>query len=108
MGDVAGRSAVIVDDMISTGGTIEAALRVVAAHGASPDVMVAATHGLFVGPAGRRLESPHLRRLFVTDSTVLSDGLGLPIHVRSIAALLADAVWRLHRNEPLDDLLVRT
>ncbi|HEX5333912.1 MAG TPA: ribose-phosphate pyrophosphokinase [Cellulomonas sp.] len=108
VGDVAGRAAVIVDDMISTGGTIEAALRVVAAHGASPDVMVAATHGLFVGPAGRRLESSHLRRLFVTDSTVLSDGLGLPIHVRSIAALLADAVWRLHRNEPLDDLLIRT
>jgi ribose-phosphate pyrophosphokinase len=99
---------VIVDDMISTGGTIEAALRVVTAYGATPDVVVAATHGLFVGPAAQRLGGPHLRRLVVTDSTALSDGLGLPIHVQSIAALLADAVVRLHRSEPLDELLIRT
>jgi ribose-phosphate pyrophosphokinase len=107
VGDVAGRSTVIVDDMISTGGTIEAAIRVLTAYGAVPDVVVVATHGLLVGPAAERLRHPALRRLVVTDSTAVSEGLALPIHVQSIAALLADAVGRLHRCEPLDELLVR-
>lgn len=107
VGDVAGRATVIVDDMISTGGTIEAAVRVVTAYGAVPEVVVVATHGLFVGPAAERLRQPGLRRLVVTDSTAVSDGLELPIHVQSIAGLLADAVGRLHRREPLDELLIR-
>ena len=48
VGQVEGRSALIVDDMISTGSTIEAAARVLRAHGATGDIVVAATHGLFV------------------------------------------------------------
>jgi ribose-phosphate pyrophosphokinase len=107
VGDVAGRATLIVDDMISTGGTIEAAVRVVTAYGAAPDVVVAATHGLFVGPAAERLRHAGLRRLVVTDSAAQSDGHALPIHVQSIAGLLADAVGRLHRREPLDELLIR-
>lgn len=106
VGDVAGRATLIVDDMISTGGTIQAAVRVVTAYGAAPDV-VAATHGLFVGPAAERLRHAGLRRLVVTDSAAQSDGHALPIHVQSIAGLLADAVGRLHRRELLDELLVR-
>ncbi len=51
VGQVEGRSALIVDDMISTGSTIEAAARVLRAHGATGDIVVAATHGLFVPPA---------------------------------------------------------
>ena len=47
-GDVADRPAVVVDDMISTGATIEAAARVLLAHGAAPAIVVAATHGLLV------------------------------------------------------------
>ena len=108
IGDIAGRIPIIVDDMISTGGTIEAAARSLIVHGARPDVAVAATHGLFVGPAATRLSTAGLRRLVVTDSTPLPEGLALPIEVRSIAGLLADAIGRLHRCEPLDDLLVHS
>ena len=50
-GDVAGRPAVIIDDMISTGATIEAAAGVLLAYGARPPFVVAATHGLLVGDA---------------------------------------------------------
>jgi ribose-phosphate pyrophosphokinase len=51
-GDVNGRPAVIIDDMISTGATIEAAAGVLLAHGGAPDIVVAATHGPLVDPAG--------------------------------------------------------
>jgi ribose-phosphate pyrophosphokinase len=106
VGDVAGRPAVIVDDMISTGGTIEAAVRVLVAHGAAPDVIVAASHGLLVGPAAERLGRLPLRRVVVTDTVAPREGLDLPVEVRSVAGLLADAIGCLHRNEPLDELLV--
>ena len=108
VGDVAGRSVLIVDDMISTGATIEAAMSVVRAHGAEPDVTVAASHGLFVGPAAQRLQRPGLRRLVVTDSTVHREGGGLPLSTESIAGLLADAIGRLHNSQPLDGLLIPT
>jgi ribose-phosphate pyrophosphokinase len=67
VGEVAGRSALIVDDMISTGGTIEAAVRVLQAFGASREVVVVATHGLLVASAHKRL-APLVDRLVVTDS----------------------------------------
>jgi ribose-phosphate pyrophosphokinase len=104
VGEVAGRSVVIVDDMISTGGTVEAAARVLQAFGASGGVVAVATHGLLVGSAHKRL-GPLIDRLVVTDSLVCSDHPGLRIEVRSIAALLADAIDRLHNNQDMADLL---
>ena len=108
IGDVQGRSAVIVDDMISTGATIEAALHVLHVYGAAPDAVVAATHGLFVGPAAQRLGKPGLRRLVVTDSVAPRDDHGLPLQTESMAGLLADAIGRMHRGDPLDELLLRS
>jgi ribose-phosphate pyrophosphokinase len=104
VGEVAGRSALIVDDMISTGGTIEAAAGVLQAFGASGEVVVLATHGLLVASAAKRL-GPLVDRLVVTDSLAAGDHPGLRIEVRSIATLLADAIDRLHRNRDLADLL---
>jgi ribose-phosphate pyrophosphokinase len=107
VGDPAGRTPVIVDDMISTAGTVESAVRVLLAHGARPEVLVAASHGLLVGPAVDRLRCLPLRRLLVSDSIPIpaSARCGLPVRVCSVAALLADAVGRLHHHEPLADLL---
>jgi len=48
-GDVADRPVIVVDDMISTAATIESAVRLLLEHGAEPEVVVAATHGLLVG-----------------------------------------------------------
>lgn len=104
VGQVEGRSALIVDDMISTGSTIEAAARVLRAHGATGDIVVAATHGLFVHPAPGRL-APFTSRLVVTDSLPCTDQPELRIEIRSIAALLADAIGRLHDNQDIGELL---
>jgi ribose-phosphate pyrophosphokinase len=108
-GDVDGRLVIIVDDMISTGATIEAAARVLLDHGAAPEIVVAATHGLLIDPAAQRLAAVPLSALFVTDSLAQQETTpALPVQVHSIAPLLADAVGRLHRDQALDDLLVQS
>ncbi len=107
IGDVAGRPAVIVDDMISTGATIEAAVEVLLSHGAVQEIVVAATHGLLVGTAKERLSRSPIRNIVVTDTLPQSDGQDLPIQVCSVAPLLGDAIGRLHLNEPLDHVMLR-
>lgn len=104
VGDVSGRPRVIVDDMISTGATIEAAMDLIADRGGVEDVVVVATHGLLVGGAIDRMATGGLRRLLVTDT--VATPRASPVEVCSVAGLLGDTIGRLHRNEPLDDLLL--
>jgi ribose-phosphate pyrophosphokinase len=96
---------VIVDDMISTGGTIEAASSAVIANGAERGALVISTHGLFVGSASARLGALPVERFVVSDS-VSSRETTLPISVVSLGSLLADAIKRLHENRSLSDLIV--
>jgi ribose-phosphate pyrophosphokinase len=104
VGEVAGRTPVIVDDMITTGATICAAAQEVRNHGALPSLLVAATHAVLVGPAVQRLGELAVERLLVTDSLPPHADIALPIDVVSIDRLLADSIARLHDDEPLDDL----
>jgi ribose-phosphate pyrophosphokinase len=95
VGDVDGRTAVIVDDMISTGATVEAAVHVVTSNGARPDVLVAATHGVLAGPARDVLGRLPIAHLVLTD-TLAFDPDPLPrVEVVSVARLLADAICGL-------------
>lgn len=105
VGDVRGRPILIVDDMITTGGTIAAAVNVVKAAGAASEVTVAASHGLFVGPAQERLRILGVTRFIVTDSVALAADLRLPVEVVSVAPLLAEALRRLHEDQSLSDLI---
>jgi ribose-phosphate pyrophosphokinase len=107
IGDVRGRTPLIVDDIIITGGTIEAAVNAVVAAGAIPNATVVVSHGLFVERAAERLAALPITRLLVTDSVEISSGLKLPIEVISLASLLAQVISRLHAGEPLNDLLTR-
>jgi ribose-phosphate pyrophosphokinase len=104
-GNVEGRRPVIVDDMISTGGTIEAAARALAAAGSLPVAAVAATHGLFVDDAARRLTAVGPLRLIVTDTVPRPEGLGLPVEIVNVAPLLGQAIQHLNENRSLADLL---
>jgi ribose-phosphate pyrophosphokinase len=104
VGDVVGCQPIIVDDMISTGATIEATARLLEAHGALPQTIVAATHALLLGAAPERLDQLRLARLLVTDTVAIPSNAPSTLEMYSVAAMLSDAIGRLHREEPLDDL----
>ncbi len=104
VGDVVGCRPIIVDDMISTGATIEATARLLESHGAQPGTVVAATHALLLGSAPDRLAQLGLARLLVTDTVRVPLAVPPVWEVCSVAALLSEAIGRLYREEPLDDL----
>ncbi|MFC8192061.1 ribose-phosphate diphosphokinase [Cellulomonas sp. NPDC057328] len=92
VGDVEGRSCVIVDDLIDTAGTIAGAVRVVLEAGAK-DVIVAATHGVLSDPAVERLQSCGAREVIITDTLPVAEERRFPqLTVLSIAPLLARAI----------------
>ena len=105
VGDVRDRAPIIVDDLLSTGGTVAAAVRALLAAGCTPDVTVVVTHGLFAGPAGEVLRKLPIARVITTDSIPQRADLGLPLQVVSLAPLLADVIGRLDRDEPVNDLI---
>jgi ribose-phosphate pyrophosphokinase len=105
-GEVQGRIPLLVDDMISTAGTMAEAATALRAAGCVPDITVVASHGLFVGPAARRLRSLPLKQIIVTDSVALSHGLDLPLQVVGLGRLLAEAIGRLHADKSLSDYVM--
>jgi len=104
VGEVAGKTAVIVDDMISTGGTLAEAARALRMRGAIA-VYACATHGIFAGDALDALEHSDLLETIVTDTIPLPDG-----HQRgriskiSVAPLFAEAIVRIHKDLSLSAL----
>ena len=92
VGAVEGRSCVLVDDMIDTGGTIAKAVQVVLDAGAK-DVIVAATHGVLSGPAVDRLSTCGAREVVVTDTLPIPESKRFEnLTVLPIAPLLARAI----------------
>ncbi len=92
VGEVEGRTCVLVDDMIDTGGTIVQAAEALFENGAK-DVIVASTHGLLSGPAVDRLQGSGVSEVIVTDTLPITEEKRFPkLTVLSIAPLIARAV----------------
>ncbi len=104
VGDVAGRACLIIDDMISTGGTIARAVAALLAAGARPEIIVAATHGLFVGEARHKLDHEAVRAVLITDTVAEADPPWPRLQYVSVAPLLAEAIRRLQADGSLGDL----
>ena len=92
VGDVAGRTCLLVDDMIDTGGTIVKASEALFDNGAA-DVVVAATHGVLSGPAIDALKNSRISEIVVTNTLPIADDRRIDkLTVLSIAPLLGDAI----------------
>ena len=91
IGDVAGRRCLLIDDMIDTGGTIIDAAEALRDAGAT-EIVAAATHGLFSGPALERLEASPLVEVVVTDTVRPPEKLPSKLTVVSVASLLASSI----------------
>jgi ribose-phosphate pyrophosphokinase len=98
VGEVRGLTPVVVDDIVSTAGTMAAAIEILLARGARPPVTVVATHGLFAGPAMDRLRRLPLARVITTDSVPQPQRERVPFEheVVTIAPLIAEAIRRAH------------
>lgn len=104
VGDVEGRSAIIVDDMISTGGTLDKAAQAIKSRGATR-VLTVATHGIFAGEAVGVLENSDIERIIVTNTIPLENALEHPKFVQlSIAQTFADAISRITTNRSVSEL----
>ncbi|MGI9254595.1 MAG: ribose-phosphate diphosphokinase, partial [Thermomicrobiales bacterium] len=98
VGDVEGKTAFIVDDMISTGGTLVLAAERLREGGAK-HIHCAATHGIFAANALDLIQDSSIDRVFVTDTIPLPDmGPRKKISTISIAPMLAEAIMRIHKD----------
>jgi ribose-phosphate pyrophosphokinase len=103
-GEVAGRDCVVVEDIISTGGTIVEVARALKAKGAR-HVIITCTHAVLSPGAVERLRRAPVDEVVVTDSVpVPEDKQGPPITVLSVAPLLAEAIVRVHENRSVSEL----
>jgi len=107
VGDVKGKAAIVIDDMIDTGGTLVEGLKALQKAGAGP-LLACATHPVFSGSAVERLQDSPAEKIVVTDSIPLSKEAQKceKIIQLSVDELLAEAIRRIHDNESVSSLFV--
>ena len=108
VGEVEGKRPIIIDDMITTGGTIHRSVRALIDYGALPDVRVVVTHPVIVGGALDHLSDPAITHLLVTDTIPVAREKRMPkMEIVSVAPLLCDAVARIHGDRSVSDLFAQ-
>jgi ribose-phosphate pyrophosphokinase len=107
VGEVKGKRAILVDDMIDTAGTLAKGATAVKAMGAE-SVYAAATHAVLSGPAVERIQQSVFERVIVTDSIPLSPAAAAcsKIRVLSVGSLLAEAIRSIHFNDSISRLFL--
>lgn len=104
IGDVAGKTAVMVDDMIDTAGTISEGARLLREKGAR-QIYACATHALFSPPAITRLSSGVLEEVIVTNTIPVPEDKRFPeLTVLTVANVLGEAIWRIHEDSSVSSM----
>lgn len=107
VGDVKGKVAVVIDDMVDTAGTLTQAAAVIKNLGAL-EVQACATHAVLSGPALERIEASVLTRVTVTNTIPLTPAgaASKKLNVMSVAPLLGEAIRRIHQQDSVSSLFV--
>jgi len=107
IGEVTGRIAVIIDDIVDTAGTIVAAAEALRAAGAR-EVFACCTHAVLSGPAIERLTKSSLKKLVVTDTIPLRENArqASNVAVLPVAHLIGEAIRRIHNEESISSLFI--
>ena len=105
IGDVNGKTAILIDDMIDTGGTICQGAKLLRQRGAAR-VLACATHAVFSPPAVERLSTPGLfEEVVVTNSIPITPQRRFPqLQVLSVANMLGEAIWRIHQESSVSSM----
>tara|TARA_Y100000748_G_scaffold66053_1_gene53529 strand:+ start:450 stop:1382 length:933 start_codon:yes stop_codon:yes gene_type:complete len=105
IGDVRGKTCLIVDDIIDSGGTIVNAAEVLKRKGAT-EIYVFITHGVLSGDASRKIKDSKIKKLFITDTIDNSKKIknNNKIEVLSISSLMAEAIKRISNSTSVSDL----
>jgi len=103
IGEVAGKTAVIIDDIIDTAGTLCAAAQTLIEHGAAK-VFAAATHGVFSGPAYENLARGPFERIVVTDTIPAPPGAPDNVYVLPCADILTDSIRRIFTDGSVSEV----
>jgi ribose-phosphate pyrophosphokinase len=106
IGDVRDKNIVMVDDMITTAGTVTEAVKILRDHGAR-DIYISATHAVLAPPAMERLAECHYTKIAVTDTIPIGnrcDAVKEKLVVLSVAELLGEAIHRIHHNASVSAL----
>ena len=104
IGDVKGRQAIMVDDLIDTAGTVTQGAAELINRGAGA-VYACCTHAVLSGPAKQRINDSHLKELVVTNTVPLKNSLILNnVVILSVAPLIGDAIVRIHENRSVSKL----
>ncbi len=103
IGDVEGRNCIIVDDMISTGGSITQAAAVLRKSGAK-QIVIAVAHAVFCGPAVERLDAAPVDLILATDTIPNFDPAPKKLKTISVAGLVAKAIHNIHAETSVSSL----
>jgi ribose-phosphate pyrophosphokinase len=104
IGDVRGKTAILVDDMIDTAGTICEAGRVLKEQGAR-QVYACATHAVFSGPALQRLSSGVFEEVIITNTIPMAEEKRFPqLTILSVANVLGETIWRIHEDSSVSSM----
>ncbi len=103
IGDVKGKKAILVDDILNTGKTFSEASKIVKRDGAI-EIYAVASHGLFVEDCVELLDASPIKEILVTDSVAKKDKLPKNINFLTASNLIAEAILRIHEHRPVSPL----
>ena len=105
VGEVEGRTPIMIEDIIDTAGTLANAVDVLVRSGARREVYVCATHAILAGPALERLSREEIREVILTNTVAIPGDRRLPkFTILSAAPLLAEAIRRIHEHQSVSIL----